>query len=110
MFFDFGERKKKNFSTEKDHCPVAFKSSLCLSKFIFHFPAKKRISGGRQAVACVARWYTFKPKNSTLDNFWMVLQYKMWYCLWPIWYIFSLFWYGVPRKIWQPWPSLADYK
>jgi hypothetical protein len=27
-----------------------------------------------------------------------------------IWYIFSGFWYRVPRKIWQPWIALSAFQ
>jgi hypothetical protein len=65
---------------------------------------------------------SFQTKNPNLDKFWRALDRKMliyFMAVWnilqtfgifydhlvhfvSIWYIFSRFWYHVPRKIWQP--------
>jgi hypothetical protein len=69
-----------------------------------------------------ARWYFFQTKHPNLGKFWSGLKWKMsenfmaiWNILRPFgtfyghlvrWWqfgIFSLFWYIVSRKIWQPW-------
>jgi Zn-dependent protease with chaperone function len=59
----------------------------------------------------------FNTKNPDLGTLWRVLQLKMliyfmaissmyftakWYILW-LFGVFFLFWYVLPRKIWQPW-------
>jgi hypothetical protein len=62
----------------------------------------------------------FPTKYPDLGKFRSVLQWNMlvyysaiwyiWYMVWlfsvPFWYVlvcFGMFWYVVPRKIWQPW-------
>jgi hypothetical protein len=67
----------------------------------------------------VARWYIFKPKTPVWVNFamedvgifygnlvyfpaiWSICGHLVYFMV--IWYIFSRFWYVIPRKIWQPW-------
>jgi hypothetical protein len=34
----------------------------------------------------------------------------IWYILWSFGIFFGIFWYVVPRKIWQPWFSDGDIK
>jgi hypothetical protein len=77
----------------------------------------------------VARWYSFKRKITIWVNFGLPWNGKCWNILCPfgifynhleyfitiwnilrsfgncvvVWYILSLFWYSVSRKIWQPW-------
>jgi hypothetical protein len=56
----------------------------------------------------VAGWYIFKPKIPIWVNFGGSCNGRRWYILWPsgLFYghcgMFFLFWYVVPRKIWQP--------
>jgi hypothetical protein len=71
----------------------------------------------------VARWFVFEPKYPNLGKFWRVLQWKMLVKFINTWSIllssvifyghwiyivrgnlvyFSLFWFFVRRKIWQP--------
>jgi hypothetical protein len=70
----------------------------------------------------------FQTKNLNLGKFWRTLEWKMlkyfmaiWNILWTLGifydhlvhfmlncYIFSRFWYHVPRKIWQPWSTTDD--
>jgi hypothetical protein len=68
----------------------------------------------------------FSNKNANLGKFWRALQWKMVVCLMAIrsilrpidifyghlvhfvvvWYIF---WFAVPRKIWQPWYTVRPH-
>jgi hypothetical protein len=69
----------------------------------------------------------FQTKNPNFGKFWRILQWKIFVYVMTIWSIlrpckyliaisyilwslgiFSLFWYIVPRKIWQPWTALAQ--
>jgi hypothetical protein len=84
-----------------------------LSRFKF----SSRFSRPRVVHGCQMVW--FPTKNPNLGKFWRVLHWKMMVCfmdttvfcyiLWTFDTVrgnlvyFSLFWFFVPRKIWQPW-------
>jgi hypothetical protein len=92
-----------------------FSSRKSQKLFFHHFYDFLTSDRGCQMVYC-------QTKNSSLDTFWRVLQWKMlmyfkdiWSILLPfdifydhlvyfvvIWLVFSPFWYIIQRKIWQP--------
>jgi hypothetical protein len=65
---------------------------------------------------------SFQTKNANLGKFWRALDWKMLIYIMAIWNIlqtfgvfydhlvhFFLFWYHVPRKIWQSWLKLTTF-